>query len=352
LRKQPSSSIQPEFSMAHGQSLSWQGRQRRAFTLAELLIVIAIIAVLIGILLPALSAARRSAQTVKCLASLKQLGSAFQQYAQENNRAFPVTRWYPGAAGVSPWGPGVSATESSNTTDRTWIDMLAKYAIKVPTYGDYKIYGTYQYSSVFWGCPAYNVDNWDGTGATDRKYSLSYGMSQYPIGPFANAALTAANGGAPTSTGGGFGNPGVSNYAAVYTGGTVPFSMTGAGKGKFFKMEQWGRHSQDKGLLADAQGYDIICSANWDKAEENASPITNIYTQPKSLGLDYPLTAAPAVGTYISVDATRHLAPTADKKKIIKGKGVNMLFVDGHATTVSPREAWIATWGGGTDTTR
>ena len=70
-------------------------RRAKAFTLAELLIVIAIIAVLIGILLPALSAARRSASTVKCLSSLRDLGASFQQYAQENDRYYPVVRWSP-----------------------------------------------------------------------------------------------------------------------------------------------------------------------------------------------------------------------------------------------------------------
>jgi len=72
-------------------------RIRRAFTLVELLVVIGIIAILIGILMPVLSGARRRAQEIKCQANLRSLGQAMTMYTND-------TGWYPGAYVVMEFG--------------------------------------------------------------------------------------------------------------------------------------------------------------------------------------------------------------------------------------------------------
>ena len=88
-------------------------KRRKGFTLIELLVVIAIIAILIAILMPALSRAREMGKRAACLSNVKQLALAWIMYADEND-----DRIVNGATGFSftttGWG--------DHGKERSWID--------------------------------------------------------------------------------------------------------------------------------------------------------------------------------------------------------------------------------------
>jgi prepilin-type N-terminal cleavage/methylation domain-containing protein len=90
-----------------------KSKMQNGFTLVELLVVIGIIAILVGVLMPALTAARERADAVKCAAQLRQLGQGLHLYAAANKSLLPSwSGWhtYPDGSDVDD-EPGLSWTE-------------------------------------------------------------------------------------------------------------------------------------------------------------------------------------------------------------------------------------------------
>jgi prepilin-type N-terminal cleavage/methylation domain-containing protein/prepilin-type processing-associated H-X9-DG protein len=83
----------------------------RGFTVIELLIVIAIIAVLMAIILPAAERVRHQAYIDKCASNLRQIGLALQTYAQDNHGNYPRTPYDPTYTNPLTEGTGVSAPD-------------------------------------------------------------------------------------------------------------------------------------------------------------------------------------------------------------------------------------------------
>lgn len=71
--------------------------KRNQFTLIELLVVISIIAILAGILLPALNQAREKAKRINCVSNLKQIGSSLKMYTGDYDEFYPYDANYAGS---------------------------------------------------------------------------------------------------------------------------------------------------------------------------------------------------------------------------------------------------------------
>jgi prepilin-type N-terminal cleavage/methylation domain-containing protein/prepilin-type processing-associated H-X9-DG protein len=89
----------------------------KAFTLIELLIVIAIIAILAAILFPVFGRARENARRSSCQSNLKQVGLGLMQYTQDYDEYFPRTYFGVGGRGVN---------DAANSM-RTWNDVIFPY---------------------------------------------------------------------------------------------------------------------------------------------------------------------------------------------------------------------------------
>ncbi len=126
------------------------------FTLIELLVVIAIIALLLSIMMPALTKAKEQARTVVCRSNLRQFGFVLPLYAADNSEKMPVihdssimpSRFHPDS---STWCVQFADYMGLNWDEQVEVDL---------TTGDIVGYGS-NYSDV-WRCPSDKTDKYIG----------------------------------------------------------------------------------------------------------------------------------------------------------------------------------------------
>src|SRR4030042_3419797 len=103
-------------------------KKPQGFTLIELLVVIAIIALLMGILMPALSRVRQHAQRTVCSAHMKQMGTAVAVFANDKDSKVPPLCELPSGAWQHVQSQNHWARWFMTTTDTYWnLGILWKY---------------------------------------------------------------------------------------------------------------------------------------------------------------------------------------------------------------------------------
>jgi len=125
-------------------------RRRWAFSLIELLVVVALVAMLSALLLPVFASVKASSQRAACASRFHQAQLAAMMYVGDWDDTFPLVSYVPGASG---------GTEA----DRTWVQCLFPYGFAVPQ----------------WRCPSAPPSSGDASPSFDPDLSLGDVSARY-----------------------------------------------------------------------------------------------------------------------------------------------------------------------------
>jgi len=168
-------------------------KHNRGFTLIELLIVIAIIAILASLLLPAMARAKEKAYRIASLNNLKQWGTAQLMYLGDSGDVFPRTKIPNGTPGTSaaynednPWWTDLTQVEFMNKMNSTgygrdvWFNALPSYVGSVPLWQialDPKGPANFNNSKSIYICPTASARGVDPTKTGNTYVPFNYGMN-------------------------------------------------------------------------------------------------------------------------------------------------------------------------------
>lgn len=168
--------------LSKGTEIKMEAARKQGFTLIELLIVIAIIAILASLLLPALSRAKAQARTDHCMNNLRQHGLGLALYVEDNQRRYPISSngigqppvpgmWY---GRTEPYVLGVKKPREFDIPFEPFYPCPGS-----PHALSYAQFGSFEYTKI----RSY-------TNRVQRPYNYNHGGSEFdPSGPNARLGL-------------------------------------------------------------------------------------------------------------------------------------------------------------------
>jgi prepilin-type N-terminal cleavage/methylation domain-containing protein/prepilin-type processing-associated H-X9-DG protein len=188
---------------------------RSGFTLIELLVVIAIIAVLVGLLLPAVQAAREQARRSECINNLKQIGLAIANYTDRHGTLPPGYQSTYSSVFQQEIGPGWG-----------WASMILPDLDQQPLHNDIVFEAPLQGASMstvrlttlkVFLCPSDDMPlNWTATNSATWMYGGQVYSTTIPLCNVAGSNYVGVYG---------IGEPGVNGQGVFYRGSYMPLSL-------------------------------------------------------------------------------------------------------------------------------
>ena len=154
-------------------------RRGQGFTLVELLVVIAVIAILAGLLLPVLSRAKDSARNINCESNLRQLQICWHLYADDYRGVFVPNDW------IDFEGGGSNGPVNNDYTQTSWCPGDARTDTNTANIQSGLLY-PYNTSTAIYHCPADVSTIEDANGnrlpqLRTRSYNMSQSVNGYPL---------------------------------------------------------------------------------------------------------------------------------------------------------------------------
>ena len=169
-----------------------KGCRQRAFTLVELLVVVAVIAMLVAILLPSLRRARIVTRRTHCLANLREIAKGWQWYLDDHDGHFlqdiDANLWYGGQQGTAAGHGGGNPPRARKKPLNLYLGIDSVALTSGAEEWQYLTHPTVTEAVRLFECPS-------DTGAVlagdscFRYYGTSYSMNQFLVGQTSQPAL-------------------------------------------------------------------------------------------------------------------------------------------------------------------